>query len=826
MNINEQDKINNSDKNIIRSIRFRENNNTFQDKNIKTIQDNLIYFKNDILKDIKNTENRLNQKYDIQYNGFENRLQEMEKISANLNQKLSILTETISNENIIKEKLSFLESFKLKAEEVLISHDLRIKSNNKDLYEALLKYDKILLESILYPGVIGKNTQFQTFHDLIDYLLLNVNKLISSREKDNLENRESKNRIEELIKNFQGKFDFYLNNATQFRNQIIKNTEQEINNKIDNINKELSDNIFVINERMNNNDGKINDLSNNVMKSIEESNNELNIKIAKEIIDINSKMQKIENKYNDCFNEINLIKKEVKNIKFVITELTSKSNNILDKIHDNELMYNKRNNNINNIIKNSINNKIFDNKNYNTELFFNNNNFNTDFTTNKNNKKPKINEDDINTKENDNSNSIIKPYTEGFIKFDLINNANIGKSISSSISQNIKKIHKYKINNKQEDLKDNNNNNNPLYSKLFFNHKKNKTKKGEDILENEESNEKKNSISEINKHKNINENSLNQISNVMIKTKNILKKGNFQDINASEHKYFGSKNLKLNQNKKMDNYDKFLNEDPTNAKIKKVDLTIPKEMSNNSENNIFNINYNNNIDNDFQLINTIKNIKNETKKIYRKNKIINDFMIKNELYESKKVQTPKIFQKINSFYDLPLKNSNFIINDERALSDRQNSLNIRDNLSKQNNNNNKNIFKKLENKNKFLDKNKFKRLFSSVGNNNIKSNFNKIDVNFEDTLFNEDKEKEKIANNIEQIKSVLSLDQKGVFLERMKILGYSRENKIRNKNNNDLSYKKELVKYQLDKINDIGDLDNTNIEKNRIVKNSLDNRYE
>ena len=81
MNINEKDKINNSDKNIIRSISFRENNNTYQDMNIKTIQDNLIYFKNDILKDIKNTENRLNQKYDIQYNGFENRLQGMEKIS-------------------------------------------------------------------------------------------------------------------------------------------------------------------------------------------------------------------------------------------------------------------------------------------------------------------------------------------------------------------------------------------------------------------------------------------------------------------------------------------------------------------------------------------------------------------------------------------------------------------------------------------------------------------------------------------------------------------------------------------------------------------------
>ena len=609
MNKSEQnEKYNIPQSTIIRSISFRENKIKYpiQDKNIEIIQEDLIYFKNDILKDIKNTEKRLNQKYDIQYNGFQNRLEEMEKISNNLNQKLSILKETISNENIIKEKLSILEAFKVKSEENFISHDCRINNINTELNEAILKYDKIILDSILYPGIIGKNTQFETFHDLIDFLLININKIINEREKDLIEIRESRNRTEELVKTFRTRFDFYLNNINDFTNKLIKNAEKEINNKINNLNSEFSNSLKDFNQRIIINDGKIKDLSNNMMNSLEGNNNELNIKVAKEIMDINSKIENFDNKYNNYINDIDLIRQEIKNIKSILVDqLTkkenSKINNLFNHKENNNLENNKNNNNIKN------NNKLTNN---NIEIILNNENIKTDFTNNINNQKPEFNEKKIN-KIKDKSNSIIKQYIKGIIKFDKTNKTNINKTSST---QNIK-INTYKIGFKEENLKENNNNS--VYPKLHFNNKESITKKDEDLLESEESNDKIKSISSSNFYKNKNENNLVQISNDIIKTKNICKKSNNQNISNQNNSK--GKNLKLSPNKKYHSY-KLLNEDLTNMKIKKVDLTIQKDMDNNYNNNIFNFNnnynnnyYNNNYEKDLKLINVIRDIKNENR---------------------------------------------------------------------------------------------------------------------------------------------------------------------------------------------------------------------
>ena len=111
------------------------------DKNRKEIQDELIYFRNDILKDIKNTEIKINKKYDIQNNIFQNRLEDIKKETNILKKKFSNLNEAISYEKIVKEKLSNLEIFKIKTDETILAHEFRIKVINKELNDTLNKYD-------------------------------------------------------------------------------------------------------------------------------------------------------------------------------------------------------------------------------------------------------------------------------------------------------------------------------------------------------------------------------------------------------------------------------------------------------------------------------------------------------------------------------------------------------------------------------------------------------------------------------------------------------------------------------------------------------------
>ena len=491
---------------------LNQNKNIF-DINNKTLQDDLKYFKNDILKDIKNTENKLNQKFDIQNNGFENRLEEMEKKSNILNQKFSILNEAISNQNIIKERISILELFRLKADESLITYDCKFKNLDKEFHEAVIKYDKIILDSIVYPGVIGKTNQFKTFHDLIDFLLLNINRIINAKERETTEFNESKNKLEELSKNFQGKIDFYLNNVNEFTRKIIKHSEMEINEKIDNLIKEFSDNKMDFIQKFNKYERKIDELTNNVMNLIEENSNELKIKIAEEKIDLNSKMKLYDIKYDEYSNKFDLMKQEIQNLNSMLGDLLLK----IDKIDLNSQKFNKNNNNNsinannnnisfknnnfensrndnigkpkikienikNNIYENNVNNNNFNKKNDIDTIFKNNNNafINNYYNIEKEKKNiNKRNKKNIKNKEKEkenglinnylyefNANNIIKKYIERLNNVDDINHYYLNKSPNSSsslINPIISKKNEY--NNKQlanklkyneeEDLKEN-----------------------------------------------------------------------------------------------------------------------------------------------------------------------------------------------------------------------------------------------------------------------------------------------------------------------------------------------------------------------------------
>ena len=100
-----------------------------------------------------------------------------------IKEKFSIINEAISNQNIIKERISILELFRLKTDETLVTYDCKFKNLDKEFHDSVTRYDKILLDSIVYPGVIGKTSQFKTFHDLIDFLILNINKLFLQKKE-------------------------------------------------------------------------------------------------------------------------------------------------------------------------------------------------------------------------------------------------------------------------------------------------------------------------------------------------------------------------------------------------------------------------------------------------------------------------------------------------------------------------------------------------------------------------------------------------------------------------------------------------------------------
>ena len=55
------------------------------------------------------------------------------------------------------------------------------------MFNNVYRIDKILAESVIYPGVIGGISKFKSFHDFMDYILAQASQNITFRDKSQLD---------------------------------------------------------------------------------------------------------------------------------------------------------------------------------------------------------------------------------------------------------------------------------------------------------------------------------------------------------------------------------------------------------------------------------------------------------------------------------------------------------------------------------------------------------------------------------------------------------------------------------------------------------------
>ena len=144
----------------------------------KNIRDDLILFKNDTLKDIKETEKVFLEKYrniefkvDEKLEMFENEFKRFDSKIIEMSAFLETLKDT--NDNITQ-----LLQYKTKSENSIFDLDLKLRNLDKESHDSLYNISNILKDSVIYPGTIGSASKFKTFHDLIDYVLMQISKTI------------------------------------------------------------------------------------------------------------------------------------------------------------------------------------------------------------------------------------------------------------------------------------------------------------------------------------------------------------------------------------------------------------------------------------------------------------------------------------------------------------------------------------------------------------------------------------------------------------------------------------------------------------------------
>ena len=129
----------------------------------------MMLFENEILGDIKKLDNKINSKYDEKINDLTNKLEASEQKVLLLSDKIGELYEIIANQKDNQTKISQIINFKQKTEESMFVYDTKIHSIEKDLNNAIYKFDNIF-SNILVPGLIGNACKYPTVRQFLNKL--------------------------------------------------------------------------------------------------------------------------------------------------------------------------------------------------------------------------------------------------------------------------------------------------------------------------------------------------------------------------------------------------------------------------------------------------------------------------------------------------------------------------------------------------------------------------------------------------------------------------------------------------------------------------------
>ena len=230
---------NNSNKNDLDIIKKKTiKRNSVQQGDIfgdKILLNDFFFFKNEVLNEIKhldlkiNSQNNINNEMNkklISYNS------KIEDLSKKVDDFSSLINKKSSESNYYTEKIDALYEFKSKIEQESITQNCKLKLMAEELKTAINKYDKLITNNIIYPGIIGIDSKFKDYHDFVDYVLLEIQNFSLFKDKNVIDLKSYKNKVESNIKSLNIQVQSLLNNANSYALKKIKDSEEKIFNEI------------------------------------------------------------------------------------------------------------------------------------------------------------------------------------------------------------------------------------------------------------------------------------------------------------------------------------------------------------------------------------------------------------------------------------------------------------------------------------------------------------------------------------------------------------------------------------------------------------------
>ncbi len=564
--------------------------------NIISIKNDIILFKDETLKTLRQIEKQLLEKIKLKDIETESKIADFDSKLSKFQDMNKRMYQSFIEQQLNIEKLNNFNDFKSKIEARFISMDAKLINFFSDLEYMKEKYNKLFSEILTVPGVIGKSCKYNSISEYIsDSINCNV-RLINEKDIIKKEVNELKIKNNIFEKNFNNSIDNSISVCKLYTDTKIKEIKNYFDEKFIELNNIFTNTKIRIEENILKDEQIITNIKNEIKNAKEEISNIFREK-NKDIETIKSEFTNKKDN-NEIKKEINVIKKDVSDLKVNVEKHIINENKLEKKIDNTDNIINnlllkkdkifneiKTNNNIN-LYEQKSSNNFLNNKNYNSNI--NNQNL---FIAHKNN--------------NDKNKSISNLFKK---RNDIYKESSL-KLKENNINNNKEKLH-IKIGEKEIKLTDddNSNNENDYYFSLNLLNNDNKNKDNHILIPN---NPTKNKYYSYNKESKNHKIVLNNERN----KKNLLGDNNFsEEITLTDN---------INYNIKNSNIDK----DSSREKKKNIYFS-KKNKSTQSKYIIHSIDRENNIPNLKRKITKQNEFLNDKDKYINKNKNNKNIAIK------------------------------------------------------------------------------------------------------------------------------------------------------------------------------------------------------
>ena len=194
----------------------------------KAMKGDLLMFKDETLKDIKEAQRKMQEKYHSLNTEVKEKLDKYELRINAYETKILELSKLINTDKEIRDKVDNLVEFKEKVNDTILTEKIRLDNFRNDLNSNVDRIDQILKDSVIYPGVIGGICRYKTFHELIDYVLTQCSLNLTFREKSILDFKSYKTKLENIIASFNTQTTSLLNTTSEFTKTCVKECEDRM----------------------------------------------------------------------------------------------------------------------------------------------------------------------------------------------------------------------------------------------------------------------------------------------------------------------------------------------------------------------------------------------------------------------------------------------------------------------------------------------------------------------------------------------------------------------------------------------------------------------